>query len=192
MSDQGKTEQHPKLGIDWQGLRRKAKDVKGSIESALAKDPFTGFLNKVAGIQAVEAEIKRQRRKQTTLTVAMLDLDGFKNINDTFGHSEGDRAILNTARVIRDTIRDTDQASRYGGDEFLIILPDTSKEGAEEVSRRIEENLLRNPLFVQFRSKINVGLSYGVAEYSPGISANELISDADSKLYQEKQSRKAA
>ncbi len=145
-------------------------------------DPLTGLYNRRTLIKRLGEEIKRAERQNTRLLFMMLDLDGFKAINDTKGHMEGDRILTQTARIIMSKIREgVDIAARYGGDEFSIIVIDAPENIAERIGQRINEEALKN---------LGVGVSYGYAMHQKGIKVDQLIKEADSRLYMNKNERK--
>ncbi|MHC5072949.1 MAG: GGDEF domain-containing protein [Planctomycetota bacterium] len=98
---------------------------------------MTRLYNRGVGIGTLEREIARARRQRTPLTVLMMDLDDFKQLNDQHGHLAGDQALRITAEVLRKTLRKTDTVCRYGGEEFLMVLPDTTIEQASVLATRI-------------------------------------------------------
>ena len=117
----------------------------------------------------------------------MLDLDDFKLVNDSFGHLYGDRVLAWTAEVIRSTLRVSDVAARYGGDEFAILLPDTSAEAAASAATRIREAFMTSAHIGQAGEQIDVSPSIGVATYpADGRTATDLIASADAALYRDK------
>jgi diguanylate cyclase (GGDEF)-like protein len=114
----------------------------------------------------------------------MIDLDDFKLVNDTFGHLFGDRVLTWTADRIRSTLRASDVAARYGGDEFAVILPDTDRDAAERVANRILETFASEGFRAEARGPVPVGVSIGVATQPPdGRTAQALIAAADAALY---------
>jgi len=114
----------------------------------------------------------------------MLDLDDFKLVNDTFGHVYGDRVLVYVAETIRATLRASDVAARYGGDEFAVILPETTVHGAAGVAERILATFQAHPFTADGRTPLPVGTSIGIATHpGDGRTATELIAAADAGLY---------
>jgi len=151
------------------------------------RDPLTGFYNHRYLHQRFAEEVGRTRRARQPLSVLMLDLDDFKLVNDSFGHLYGDRVLAWTAEVIRSTLRVSDVAARYGGDEFAILLPDTSAEAAASAATRIREAFMTSAHIGQAGEQIDVSPSIGVATYpADGRTATDLIASADAALYRDK------
>ena len=153
-------------------------------ERSAVTDALTGLFNHGYFVQALKREVLRARRHDLKLSLAMFDLDDFKKVNDTRGHVEGDRILMKTAEVIRESLREIDTAARYGGEEFAILLPETSRAGAhvvaDRIRRRIEEHFRR-------RGSIQETISGGVATYPEDAGAPEdLLRRADEGLYRSK------
>jgi diguanylate cyclase (GGDEF)-like protein len=119
----------------------------------------------------------------------MMDLDGFKLFNDTYGHPSGDDVLRTIASLLSAIVRDSDIVGRYGGDEFMAVLPDTGSQGAVELSQRVRAALLESPYLAPDGQAIPLHLSFGIASYPvDGRQVNELIGLADGNLYSSKQS----
>jgi diguanylate cyclase (GGDEF)-like protein len=146
-------------------------------------DGLTGLYNHAYLIQALRREVQRARRHDLKLSVVMFDLDDFKRINDSRGHLEGDRVLVKTAAIIRESVREIDIAARYGGEEFTVVLPETPRSGAQRVAERIRARLEEH-----FRRRRGlVTMSGGVATYpDDGANAEELLRRADEGLYRAK------
>jgi len=106
-------------------------------------DPMTGVKNKKEGFRILDNEIKKIGSNQKSLTICFIDVDDLKKINDQFGHCEGDRLLTRVSRLIRENIRNKDVAFRFGGDEFVIIFPETTEYEAKLVWKRITEEIER-------------------------------------------------
>lgn len=146
-------------------------------------DPLTGLANLRAFRARLEEEVKRARRYRTPLTCVMADMDHLKPVNDELGHAAGDRAIAAVASVIRSELRETDFGARYGGDEFVLLLPHTTREEGRVLAERICARLRASPLEVSGR-RVLVGASFGVAELPAGDDVGDaLVRDADAALY---------
>jgi diguanylate cyclase (GGDEF)-like protein len=146
-------------------------------------DSLTGLGNRRALNETLLAEADRAVRERRPLSVALLDLDGLKRINDRFGHIEGDRCLREAARGIEAALRANDLCFRWGGDEFVILLPGTDAPGAELVVARVAERVAavcRDP------NGDEVSLSYGVGELDVDMSAEDLLAHADVALLEQK------
>jgi diguanylate cyclase (GGDEF)-like protein len=153
-------------------------------ERSAVTDGLTGLFNHGYFIQALKREVMRARRHDLKLSLAMFDLDDFKRVNDTRGHLEGDRILMKTAAVIRQSLREIDTAARYGGEEFAVLLPETSRAGAHVVADRI-----RRRIEDRFRRQRAPGetISGGVATYpEDATSPEDLLRRADEGLYRSK------
>jgi diguanylate cyclase (GGDEF)-like protein len=151
-------------------------------------DPLTGCLTRQFGIDALHREMRRMRRGHTVVCAAMLDLDHFKRLNDTLGHPVGDRALAMVGRTLREGLRATDIACRYGGDEFLIVFPDTTLTGALRAIENIRSRIHGLPLELGLGS-VEFGASIGVTAVGAAEdSAAAVIARADAALYEAKRS----
>ncbi len=151
------------------------------------RDPLTGFFNHRYLHERLSEEVVRAVRTRRALSVLMLDIDDFKVVNDTFGHVYGDRVLVHVAERIRGTLRASDVAARYGGDEFAVILPETSREDAEAVASRILAAFGASPFVADGRPPFAVSASIGIATHpDDGYSATSLIAIADIGMYDAK------
>jgi two-component system cell cycle response regulator len=161
------------------------------MKTLAVTDSLTGLYNHNFFYTRLEEEFNRALRYNTTLSIIMMDIDDFKKINDTYGHRTGDMVLKEMANVIRKLVRKTDVVSRYGGEEFAIILPHTNLEGAEEEADRIRENILKHEY--PGLSKQTISVSLGVAAYAQKgaiINSGDLVNLADTALYEAKRSGK--
>ncbi len=155
------------------------------------RDPLTDAYNHRAFHQRLAEELLRASRGQRSLALLMLDLDGFKLVNDSLGHPFGDRVLAWTAAVIRKALRASDVLARYGGDEFAVILPDSDRAAAERTAARIVAAVADQP-FESDGRPVPIGLSIGVATYpADGRTPAELVAAADAALYARKRARRA-
>lgn len=129
------------------------------------------------------------KRTKTELALFFVDLDGLKWINDTFGHNEGNQALIEIANILKKTFREVDILARFGGDEFVILATDASKSSAEILTTRLYENLTAHNS--KETCRYNLSLSIGISCYDPESPASleELISQADSAMYEQKKSK---
>jgi diguanylate cyclase (GGDEF)-like protein len=152
-------------------------------------DGLTGVLNHRAVLEALDRELARARRHDVPLAVMMVDLDGFKRVNDTWGHQIGDQALLHVAALLRSSVRESDHVGRYGGDEFLMVLPDTGADGARQIASRLLDRAEAVTLLVS-GVHLPILLSAGIACYpEDGITRRELLECADTRMYQSKSAR---
>jgi diguanylate cyclase (GGDEF)-like protein len=149
-------------------------------ERSAVTDGLTGLFNHAYFLQALRQELLRSKRHGLKAALLLLDLDDFKRLNDERGHVEGDRALVKTAAVLRDAVREIDLPARYGGEEFAVLLPDTTRLGAlvvaERVRRRIEER------FARLRPRLTVSGGFAVFP-DDAVTPADLIVRADAGLY---------
>lgn len=177
------------VGKQIQNLRQLLRAMRYELEhyeEKSVRDELTGLYNR----RQIQAELQQAKRRADThgapFTICLIDIDRFKEINDKNGHLVGDTILRQFADVTRSSIRDTDLLGRYGGDEFLLILPDTDLKGAVMHAERLRVYAH----FLDFQKILeqkNISLSIGVAQYCSGDTINDLISRADSALYMAKQ-----
>jgi len=158
--------------------------------SALARhDPLTDALNRKGLDEALLREISSMRRKETPLSVSLLDIDNFKKLNDSLGHDVGDSALVHLADVTRRHIRPSDTLARYGGEEFVILMPDTVLEDGIEVITRLQRELTK-AIFMAGNDKLLITFSAGVAQVGAEESGNDAIRRADQAMYLAKRAGK--
>lgn len=158
------------------------------LEQLAQTDPLTRTLNRRALQERLAAEMERVRRYNTTVSLLLIDIDHFKSVNDTYGHLAGDDVLVEVSAMLQRVVRAVDLVSRYGGEEFVIVLPETAAPGAEAFAERLRE-LIEGHTFVQPRGgSIRVTTSIGVASF-PGFgveSVEDLLQAADQALYRAK------
>jgi diguanylate cyclase (GGDEF)-like protein len=160
-------------------------------EAQSVTDDLTGLANSRYLNSALRRETKRASRNGRPLSLLFLDLDGFKQVNDTHGHQVGSRTLAEAAGVIRGCARETDIVARFGGDEFSLILPDTGQEGAVSVATRIRDRLRAEYFLTSDGLSIRLTASIGVATLPDvAASAEELLRAADTAMYKVKASGK--
>lgn len=158
--------------------------------SALARhDPLTDALNRKGLEEAMEREISSMRRKETPLSISLLDIDNFKKLNDSFGHDAGDRALVHLADVTRRCMRPSDTLARYGGEEFVVLMPDTLLEDGIEAMARLQRELTK-AIYMAGSEKILITFSAGVAQVAPEESGTDAIRRADQAMYLAKRAGK--
>jgi diguanylate cyclase (GGDEF)-like protein len=160
-------------------------------ESNALTDTLTGLPNARAMYVRFEQESSRARRTGKPFQVVMLDLDDFKQVNDSFGHKTGDRVLREVARLIHAQLREYDFLSRYAGDEFVAIVQDLSSEQTAELRERIERAVSHFSLHVRGDKRARVGISVGSASYGVhGETLDQLLIAADEAMYSAKSSHK--
>jgi diguanylate cyclase (GGDEF)-like protein len=152
-------------------------------------DGLTGLMNHKTFYEALERELWRSRRYGGTISMIMADIDNLKAINDAYGHRAGDKAIRETSRRIKECIRQIDLAARYGGDEFGVILPNTTLEEAVLVSQRIVDAVAASSVSWQ-GIHVPLSISIGVGQYGADANPEDITSRSDRALYSAKQSGK--
>jgi diguanylate cyclase (GGDEF)-like protein len=157
------------------------KRAEERVRHLAVSDPLTGLANHRQLVEALETEIKRFGRNERPFVILLLDLDGLKKINDALGHIVGSRALCRLADMLRLYSREMDTAARYGGDEFVLILPETDPDAARQVAQRISKRLAEDG------EDPKISVSIGMAVYpDDGETSNEILGAADRDLYREK------
>jgi len=149
------------------------------------RDPLTGISNRAAFDEALNREICSFKRHLTTFSLLVIDIDHFKQINDTYGHITGDTVLQGVAQKIRDTVRRSDEVFRYGGEEFVVLLSNTDAEGARFIAERIRREIKRHAFSAN--DKIKVTASIGIAATNTIRDVADTLYHADKALYQAKE-----
>jgi diguanylate cyclase len=155
------------------------------VSKTAQQDHLTGTLNRRGMDNAFEREFGRADRASTPVSVALLDIDHFKKLNDSLGHDAGDVALAHLSRVVKETLRPTDVVARYGGEEFVIIMPETGVQEGINVMTRVQRELTKN-FFLHDNQRVLITFSAGVAERRPEEDQESIIKRADEALYQAK------
>jgi len=165
------------------------KQMEEEMEKLAHFDSLTGACNRGYGLGLLSRELKFARRRKTLFLLVYIDIDDFKNINDTFGHGEGDQVLKKVVKLLKSTLRDIDIICRMGGDEFLLIFPESSLNDAPLIRERLNKNLEK--LNQTLNKSYNIGFSIGISCYNPDHpqSIDELISIADENMYKEKKKK---
>lgn len=166
------------------------ESLNRKLETLAITDGLTGLYNHRHFYSKIAEEIHRSNRYQHPVTLILADIDNFKDVNDLHGHTGGDTLLKMFADTIRENVRDTDIVSRYGGDEFALLLPETDLQAATELAERIRSQIHARPLSPQGDpAGAGISVSFGVAEFARlKESAEELVKRADSALYEAKRS----
>lgn len=166
---------------------RELKRQRQEVEHLAKHDQLTGLLNRTHFTPVAEKTFEQSVRYERELSLLMIDIDHFKNINDTYGHLAGDRVLEAIGEVIDDDKRTADVACRFGGEEFCVLAPDTGVEGAEELARRIKQRFQSITFETKNNLSFSVTCSIGISERNDAMnSLQDLIRDADARLYEAK------
>jgi diguanylate cyclase (GGDEF)-like protein len=173
------------LALDRERAKRRAE----AFAQAAVIDPVSGLFNRRYFHERLDDELHRAQRQKTPVALMMIDIDDFKAVNDQFGHLAGDEVIRSVSDILRRSVRRFDLCSRFGGEEFAIVMPGSGPEHsavvAERIRQRIEEFRLEEPTLSTLRVTVSIGLSV-----SYELSPRELIERADRALYAAKRAGK--
>ncbi len=159
------------------------------VSNLARHDPLTGALNRKGLDEAVQREVSAFKRKETPLSVGLLDIDNFKLLNDRLGHASGDAALVHLAEVARQSMRPQDTLARYGGEEFVILMPDTPLDKGIEAMTRLQRELTKR-FFLAGTEKVLITFSAGVAQVAPDEPGDDAIKRADQAMYLAKRAGK--
>ncbi len=166
-------------------LTQERNQMLERLKELAITDDLTKLYNSRHFYSQLDNEINRYKRYQRSLSLLLIDVDHFKEFNDTYGHLEGDKILHKIARLITSCLRTMDTAYRYGGEEFTVILPETTCDAAMAVSERINE-VVKNDLFIDDDKK-DMSVSIGVTEYLPGELVSDFVRRADKAMYMAKE-----
>jgi diguanylate cyclase (GGDEF)-like protein len=158
------------------------KEYSNRLEDLVVRDSMTGLYNHAFIVNRLGEEVEKANRYLRPLSILMIDIDYFKKINDTYGHTFGDEVLIKIAHSIHSCCRSVDIPARYGGEEFLIILPETNAHSAVVVAHRLEKIILN----LKFTHEITVTVSGGITQYQVGDTSLRMIERADALLYEAK------
>ncbi len=169
-------------------LLHRLQNVNKKLERMAMRDSLTGAKNRRYFLAQGKAEMERSQRYQRPMTVALIDMDNFKSINDAHGHMAGDQALISFVSTVNANVRRPDVFARIGGDEFVLLMPETSEAEARDIVGRLHEIVRERPLtFLEVQ--IQLSFTAGLAQSDEKDSILELIDRADKNLYQEKSKR---
>ena len=168
-------------------LQAQLLSAREALREQATRDALTGLWNRSSMLEILAREISRARREQTPLGVVLLDLDHFKNINDTYGHLAGDAVLREAARRLQQCIRTYDSIGRYGGEEFLVVFPGCEEANAARQAERLRSVLSTDPLLLT-ETTVTLTASFGVTSWNPGEDTDTelLIRRADEAMYRAK------
>jgi diguanylate cyclase (GGDEF)-like protein len=153
---------------------------------SMSRNLNTDYMTKLYNRRCYDSSIKKAIEKGHPFSLMVIDIDNFKIVNDSFGHVAGDNALKEIADLIKESTRNEDLCFRYGGDEFVVILPNTAKEQAELIGEKIQSATLSCKLSTEGPNEFNVSLSVGVAQWEDGMSPQDLTELADKAMYSSK------
>lgn len=167
-------------------LRREAR-----LNLLSLTDELSGLYNRRFFFRCLEREVDLARRYNQPLSLVLIDIDNFKQYNDTWGHPQGDRALAKAAEVLKETLRTTDTVARYGGEEFAVILPQTNLINAKKLCERLRETIARSPIPGPGTTLTEpLTASIGVVLYEAPMTAEQFLGEADRVMYYAKSSGK--
>lgn len=179
----------PQVAVTFESVR--LRHLMHRYANMATTDSLTGLLNHRHAQEVLRVELRRAERYGRPLAVMMLDVDGFKQFNDTYGHPQGDLLLQSIARILRANVRRVDHIGRYGGEEFIVILPETSYPEACALAERIRKAVENTPFATGDGRAIRKTVSIGLAAYSHDTkTATELLQQADNALYRAKRAGK--
>lgn len=179
------------------GLRKliiRSENNQLMLETLAQHDPLTNSLSRTEILYRISEEIDRSRRNKHTFALLEMDIDHFKNVNDQFGHHIGDEILISLVKHSQEAVRSIDIVGRIGGEEFLILLPETDATGAAQIAERLREHIANTANETSSSSSIKITISIGGTifnpnenmEYKQDILLNELLNQADLAMYQSK------
>ncbi|MFB6359552.1 MAG: GGDEF domain-containing protein, partial [Thiohalorhabdaceae bacterium] len=157
--------------------------LEAELARRATRDQLTGVYNRHHFELVLEQEMERSRRYGGPFALVMFDIDHFKAVNDWYGHTVGDEVLIELTRLIQESLRKSDILARWGGEEFMVLLPETSREGAETVAEQLRAKVAQT----QFPGAGGITLSAGIAEYRAVETQKVLTKRADEALYRAKE-----
>lgn len=176
------------IGMRILSLESQLRESVQELHRLATRDTLTGLFNRRAVYEFAEAEAERARRQGSPLSLALLDIDHFKQINDHHGHVTGDQALKLASATIIESIRSYDQVGRWGGEEFLIVLPETTLGDAAHIAERVRTHVATTGMLLDSGERLFMQVSVGVAgsDQDAPLPVDMLINQADNALYQAK------
>lgn len=160
------------------------KVLETELEQMATRDPLTGLLNRREMSRVLDEELQRARRYQRPMAVLWVDFDHFKDVNDTYGHAAGDSVLRSISRLLLGSVRSVDSIGRFGGEEFVIVLPEMDLEEAQETAERLRRKVAEEPQPLGNGEAVPLTISVGVAVYPDhGQTASTLCAAADKAMY---------
>jgi diguanylate cyclase (GGDEF)-like protein len=169
-------------------LGQSYNEMRSRLIELVGTDILTGCINRRAFESRLSREWRQARRRSSTLALLMIDIDHFKDINDSHGHAAGDIVLTEIGEIMRKTARETDTVARVGGDEFVVMLPDTAWQGAMTFAERLRRNVDEHTFAEDGKKPMAITVSVGVAlaKGSDPVTEEDLLQTADRSLYKAK------
>lgn len=175
--------------IEKVALLQRIEQQRRELERLAITDGLTGLYNYRCFMERLQQEIVRVRRFSLPMAVLLLDLDYFKQVNDSYGHLFGDKVLIEVAEIIKSSLRRTDFAARYGGEEFCVLAVGADHEGGRVFANRLRARIADKPIFFEEDKSVQVTCSIGVAQLTDDVAdARQLLKRADDALYTAKRS----
>lgn len=165
---------------------RELEDANEALETLANTDPLTNIFNRRKMLDMLTTEIKRSQRYGNTFSVIMFDVDDFKTVNDKFGHQVGDKVLIKLSQIASAEARDTDSLSRWGGEEFLLLCPETNEQGSGEIAERIR----KTTEMTEVADGVKVTISVGVASHHTEDTLDNILNRVDKAMYHAKENGK--
>ena len=166
---------------------KEIKTLNRKLEIAAKTDPLTGLINRKAFLAVADYEKKRFVRSKKAFSIIMCDIDHFKSINDSLGHDAGDYVLVQVAELLKKSVREQDTVCRWGGEEFIILLPETELSGGKKLADKLREAIQAQSFFFQLQ-KLKITMSFGITFCKEDITVYSYIKEADELMYQAKKS----
>jgi diguanylate cyclase (GGDEF)-like protein len=178
-----------RLTVENEQFKTELVNMVRSLDLASRIDGMTGLANRRDIMEKIDREATRSHRHQHPFTILLVNIDDFKNINETHGYNTGDDVLVEIARVLRSCVRNEDICARWGGEEFLILLPETGTESSLPVAKKVLESMSMTE-FKANRPGIHITVSIGVCEHNPAQTVQECIARVTQALLQAKRGGK--
>jgi diguanylate cyclase (GGDEF)-like protein len=184
----GKLELKARLKVGERIIRSQEElgEAREALKFEASHDSFLRLWNHRAILDLLSTELSRAKRAQTPLSIFFVDLDFFKQVNDNYGHLVGDEVLRSVAEKMSSTVREYDHVGRYGGEEFLVVLPNCGVETAREVAERVRQRIGERPILT-VPTQVEVTVSIGVSQWRSGQEIHDLLHEADVAMYRAKQ-----
>ncbi|NCC34194.1 MAG: diguanylate cyclase [Chloroflexia bacterium] len=173
-----------RLEQDLREANARLQELANEFQYQADHDPLTGLLNRQGLVSHANLELNRAARTGQMMAIALLDIDHFKQVNDRYGHIIGDQALIHVASLLRGVLRSYDRVGRWGGEEFLVLLPGTGVDASCRIAERMREQIAAQPLVLPHQQQIVLHMSIGVANTSAELpDLDALVAAADHALY---------